>query len=97
MICPVDLAHFYYPDWQGHIDDSGEGIKMRPSSDEGFLQAEVPKGQYRLVVELVRGKGEKIGALMSLCFVAILIGITLADYRFAPTRPGDGIQRRASA
>ncbi len=93
----VTLAHFYYPDWQGYIDDSGERVKMRPSSNEGFLQAEVPKGQYRFVVELVRGKGEKIGAVMSLCFVAILIGITFADYRFAPTRTADGIQRRTSA
>jgi hypothetical protein len=41
--------------------------------------------------------GEKIGAAMSLCFVAIFIGITFADYGFAPTRPADGIRRRTSA
>jgi 6-pyruvoyl-tetrahydropterin synthase-like protein len=93
----VTLAHFYYPDWQGYIDDSGERVKMRPSSNEGFLQAEVPKGQYRLVVELVQSKSEKIGALMSLCFVAILIGRTFADYRSAPTRLADRIPRRTSA
>jgi hypothetical protein len=83
----LTLTHFYYPDWQGHIDGSGERVEMRPSSNEGFLQADVPKGHYRLVVELVRGKAEKIGDMMSLSFVVILIGLTFADYRFAPTRP----------
>ncbi len=86
----LTLAHFYYPDWRGHIEDSSEMVTMRPSSNEGFLQAEVPRGQYRLVVELVRGKAEKIGAVISLSFVFILTGIAFADYRFAPTRPADG-------
>ena len=91
----LTIAHFYYPEWQGRIDNSDERVEIRPSSKEGFLQAEVPKGQYKVVLELVPGKAERIGSMISFCSIFILLGITLADYRFVPPSPSDAIQLRA--
>jgi hypothetical protein len=79
----LTLIHFYYPGWQGYIDGSSEQIEMQPSPKDGFLRAKVPKGKYKLVIELIPGKAERIGLLISLCAVFILLVITAVDYGFA--------------
>ena len=81
----LTLMHFYYPDWHSHLEGSSELLNLHASPVEGFLQADIPQGQYHLVVELVAGRAERAGLIVSLGSLILLIGLTVFDYKLART------------
>jgi len=78
---PVDsqltLNHFYYRGWQGRIDNGTTVLAASPSLD-GFIQFDVPQGNYEIVVELPKDQAERRGAAVSLFSLALLGAAVIA-------------------
>ena len=71
----LTVNHFYYPGWIGRIEGSGELVPVGPSRPDGFLQMDVPKGNYRLVLDLEREWPERLGIYLSLCSLLLTAAI----------------------
>jgi hypothetical protein len=69
--CQLTLNHFYYRGWQGRIDGAQGILPARPSAD-GLMQLDVPRGSYRMVVELPHDRAERTGMAISLLSLALL-------------------------
>jgi hypothetical protein len=74
----LTIGHFYYPGWRGRIGGAGRTIAAGPTSPDGLILMEVPRGRYNLVVELARQGPERAGIAISLCSLAIVLGIAAA-------------------
>jgi hypothetical protein len=72
------INHFYYPGWQGRIEETGVAIPATPSAPDGLLELEVPRGDYVLVLELARELPERLGLGVSLA--SLLVAAALAAW-----------------
>jgi hypothetical protein len=73
----LTVNHFYYPGWRGRIESAGTVIPITPSKPDGFLQMDVPKGSYRLILELGREWPERLGIQISLFSLIITAGLVV--------------------
>ncbi len=62
----LTIAHFFYPDWQAHIEGSLAPIPTVPTNPEGLLQLEIPSGHYKVAIVLGRDRAERLGIFVSL-------------------------------
>jgi hypothetical protein len=69
----LTVNHFYYAGWQGRIEADGTKLMASPSP-AGFIQLDVPKGEYDLIVELPKDGAERAGTMISLVALALLGG-----------------------
>lgn len=69
----LTINHFYYAGWRGRIGASGKTIPAGPTSPDGLIQMEVPRGHYSLVVELAREGPERAGIAISSCSLLIVL------------------------
>jgi hypothetical protein len=68
----LNINHFYYPEWHAHIVGLNTELRVSASQPEGFIQMEVPKGRYRVILELKQGFAEKLGKAISLGSLIIM-------------------------
>lgn len=69
--CQLTLNHFYYRGWQVRIVGAPGILAAQPSAN-GLMQFDVPRGSYRLVVELPHDEAERLGIAISLFSLALL-------------------------
>ena len=72
----LTLNHFYYAGWQGRIEGAATNLTVSPSPD-GFIQIDVPKGDYDLILELPKDSAERSGAVISLVSLSLLGGVVI--------------------
>ncbi|HEX4771445.1 MAG TPA: 6-pyruvoyl-tetrahydropterin synthase-related protein [Bryobacteraceae bacterium] len=71
----LTVAHFFYPDWRAHIDGHSDRILVVPSNPQGLMQLQLPSGRYELILELIRGRAERLGMLISVCAVVLWLAV----------------------
>lgn len=76
----MTIGHFYYRDWQAHIEGSGQKAPVTPSP-EGLLVVETPRGDYRLVLELIRDTPEQAGIWISSVSLWVICGLWIFGRR----------------
>lgn len=69
------VNHLYYPGWTGHVEGSNTLIPAVPSKTDGFIQLDVPKGNYYLILELRKEFAERMGDDVSMACIALLAAI----------------------
>ena len=72
----MTVGHFYYRDWRAHIQESGQNVGVTPSP-EGLIEVETPRGDYTLILELIRDTPERIGILLSEISLISIVGLFL--------------------
>lgn len=68
----VTVRQFYFPNWRARIVD-GELLEATPSAPNGLLKLALPKGSYRVAVQLLPLRQEIIGAAITLGGVVLLL------------------------
>lgn len=66
----VRFRRFYYPGWQLTSAGDSRSIAIRASSDLGLLEAELPAGRHRLVLERQAIEEESVGMIVSVASLA---------------------------
>lgn len=74
----LTINHLYYAGWRGRIGASGQAISAKPTSPDGMIEMDVPRGHYSLSVELAREGPEKAGIAISICSALIVLVIAAA-------------------
>ncbi len=76
---PVDFRatfrHFYFPGWQGYVDD--QPVQTTPSANQGFSTFEVPAGEHRIALAFTSTPPRDIGTIISLATLALGTLVTL--------------------
>jgi hypothetical protein len=70
----LTVNHFYYEGGQGRIKGA-EGTLSTSPSPESFIQLNIPKGNYELILELPQDRAERAGSLVSLLCVVMIAGL----------------------
>jgi len=66
------VRHFYYAGWKARIAKSGADIAVAPNMPGGFLQLDVPAGDYELELNLSKEAPERFGDWISRASIGIL-------------------------
>ena len=72
----MTIGHFYYRDWRAHIQGSGQSAAVTPSP-EGLLEVETPRGDYTLILELIRDTPEHAGIWISTISLVLICGLSI--------------------
>ncbi len=70
----LTVNYFYYEGWQGRIKGAKGTLTASPSP-EGFIQLNIPRGDYELTLELPKDTAERAGGLLSLASLVLLAGL----------------------
>ena len=79
----LTVNQFYDSGWRARMEGSSERLAAHPSAD-GFIQVDVPRGRYDLVVELPRDGAERSGILISLLSLLLVVGGCVWAWRRQP-------------
>ena len=72
----LTIGHFYYRDWRAHVQQSGQTVAVTPSPD-GLIQVETPRGDYTLILDLIRDTPERTGILISAVSFVLFCGLVV--------------------
>jgi hypothetical protein len=67
------IGHFFYLDWRAHVL-AGQSVAVTPSK-EGLLEVETPRGDYTVILELVRDTPERVGIWISAISLILICGL----------------------
>jgi hypothetical protein len=85
------FRRFYYPGWKltrQSIDASDQiPIAYRASKELGFLEATIPRGTHRLILQRIPITQERIGAVISLIAALLLLAVFFSKQRRPSPQP----------
>ena len=70
----LTINHFYYEGWTAHVAGVPTDLSVRPAPD-GLMQLAVPKGSYKLTLQLPKDNAEEWGRIISLLSIVALGGL----------------------
>ena len=77
----MGLLQLYYPGWVARLDSGSTRLEVRPSSQDGLLEVQVPPGTHRVRITREALPEERSGQIISGASLALLASLAMVRRR----------------